>query len=48
MYISYDVMNKDRLRVLITDPQTFVSAVDFVTTAKELSFDTIEMQKQIS
>lgn len=48
LYISYDPFNSDKLLATIIDPQKFVSAEDFTTTAVAMSFATIEMPKQIS
>ena len=45
LYISLDNLHKDSLKVSITDPSTFVSAIDFVTTTLPNDFDEIEMPR---
>lgn len=48
LYISLDSLNRDSLRVTILDETTFISAVDFITTARKMSTSTLVMFRQLS
>ena len=43
LYISLDILNRDQLRVRIVDESSFISAIDFMTTADRYSSAQIEV-----
>lgn len=48
LYISRDTFNRDTLIVTIVDESTFISAIDFVTTAKKFQSSQLDIFRLLS
>jgi flagellar hook-basal body complex protein FliE len=48
IYVSIDAFHRDQLKVRIVDESTFVSAIDFITTAKRHGTAQIEIARFLS